>query len=211
MTSATARTETISINEWSSLYKIAGIAAILIVIIIPVQGVVFSIWRPPTTVPEWFALFQRNPIVGLLDLDLLLIVDYILTIPIYLALWVALRRANPSLAAIAVIMQIVSVTTYFASMVAFEMLTLSNLYTTAATDNERTIFLAAGQAMMTTWQGTAFNVSYFLGCIAMIAFSVVMLKSTIFSKTTAIFGLVAGILMIVPPTVGLVGLVLSFL
>jgi hypothetical protein len=64
--------------------------------------------------------------------------------------------------AIALILQIVSLATYL-STVAFEMLSLSNQYRAATTYVQRYASLAAGQAMLVTWQGTAFDVSYILG------------------------------------------------
>jgi hypothetical protein len=101
---------------------------------------------------------------------------------------------------------------YFASTVAFEMLTLSNQYARATTDAERSLFLAAGQAMLVTWQGTAFDVSYVLSALAVLIVSAVMLRSHhLFSKVTAYAGLSAGVLMSVPPTAGMIGVVFSLL
>jgi hypothetical protein len=158
----------------------------------------------------WFALFQDNALVGLLDMDLLLIVDYLLLIGVFSALWASLRRANESLMAIALILQLVATATYLASTVAFEMLTLSNQYATATTDVERSIFLAAGQTMLATWQGTAFDVSYVLSALAILTVSAVMLRShLLFSKVTGYAGLSAGILALVPPTAGTIGVVFS--
>ena len=139
--------------------------------------VVFFLWPPPNSVIGWFTLFQDNALVGLLDMDLLLIVDYLLLIGVFSALWASLRRANESLMAIALILQLVATATYLASTVAFEMLTLSNQYATATTEVERSIFLAAGQAMLATWQGTAFDVSYVLSGLAILIVSAVMLRS----------------------------------
>ncbi|HYZ60781.1 MAG TPA: hypothetical protein VE544_14095 [Nitrososphaeraceae archaeon] len=140
--------------------------------------VVFFLWPPPTSVIGWFALFQDNALVGLLDMDLLLIVDYLLLIGLFSALWASLRRANESLMAIALILQLVATASYLASTVAFEMLSLSNQYATATTDAERSLFLAAGQ-MLVTWQGTAFDVSYVLSALAVLIVSAVMLRSHI--------------------------------
>ena len=91
---------------------------------------VFILWPPPSSVIGWFTLFQENALVGLLNMDLLLIVDYLLLIGVFSALWASLRRANESLMAIALILQLVATATYLASTVAFEMLTLSNQYAT---------------------------------------------------------------------------------
>jgi len=174
---------------------------------------VFFIWLPPSSVIGWFTLFQDNALVGLLDMDLLLIVDYLLLIGVFSALWASLRRANESLMAIALILQVVATATYLASTVAFEMLSLSNQYATATTEVERSILLAAGQAMLVTWQGTAFDVSYILSALATLIVSAVMLRSPhhLFSKVTGYVGLSAGVLMLVPPTAGMIGVVFSLL
>jgi hypothetical protein len=172
--------------------------------------VVFFIWPPPNNVIGWFTLFQDNALVGLLDMDLLLIVDYLLLIGVFSALWASLRRANESLMAIALILQLVATAAYLSSTVAFEMLSLSNQYAVATTDAE-SLFLAAGQAMLVTWQGTAFDVSYVLSALAVLIVSAVMLRSHVFSKVTGYAGLSAGILMLVPPTAGMIGVVFSLL
>jgi len=186
-------------------------AALAVLVLIPIQMVVFFLWPPPNSVIGWFTLFQDNALVGLLDMDLLLIVDYLLLVGVFSALWASLRRANESLMAIALILQLVSTATYFASTVAFEMLSLSNQYGTASTEVERSTFLAAGQAMLATWQGTAFDVSYVLSALAILIVSAVMLRGHhyLFSKTTGYAGLSAGVLALVPPTAGVIGVVFS--
>jgi hypothetical protein len=195
---------------WQTLHRVGGVSALAVLVFIPIQMVVFFVWPPPNSVIGWFALFQDNALVGLLDMDLLLIVDYLLLIGVFSALWASLRRANESLMAIALILQLVATATYLASTVAFEMLTLSNQYATATTDVERSIFLAAGQTMLATWQGTAFDVSYVLSALAILTVSAVMLRShLLFSKVTGYAGLSAGILALVPPTAGTIGVVFS--
>lgn len=104
--------------------------------------------------------------MGLVDMDLLLTVDYVLMLAVFVAFWAALRRFNESFMTLALILQLVSIATYFASATAFQMLSLSNQYATATTDSERSIILAAGHTMLANWQGTAFNVSYILGSAA---------------------------------------------
>jgi hypothetical protein len=198
-------------KQWKSIYKLAAIAGITVAVLIPVQGAIFALWPPPQSVPEWFALFQHSKLIGLLDMDLLLTFDYLLFIVIFFALWGALKHANYPLASIAFIFEIVGIAAYLASAAAFEMLGLSKLYQSATSEDQRNNILAAGQAMYASWQGTAFTVSYILGCIALITISVVMLKSNVFSKPISYLGLAAGILMVVPPTVGPVGFIMSFL
>src|SRR4030067_386089 len=140
-------------SNWKSLYKFGGAAALAVLVFIPIQMIVFFVWPPPSTVMGWFTLFQGNALVGLLDMDLLLIVDYALMGMVFLALWAALRRASQSFMTMALTLELIGVATYFASTAAFEMLSLSNLYAAATTDAERSTLLAAGQAMLGTWQG----------------------------------------------------------
>lgn len=199
-----------STYAWQTLHRVGGMAALAVLVLIPVQMVVFILWPPPSSVIGWFTLFQENALVGLLNMDFLLIVDYLLLIGVFSALWAFLRRANESLMAIALILQLVATATYLASTVAFEMLTLSNQYATATTEVERSIFLAAGQTMLATWQGTAFDVSYVLSAIAILIVSAVMLRShQLFCKTTGYAGLSTGVLALVPPTAGRIGVIFS--
>jgi hypothetical protein len=71
------------------------------------------------------------------------------------------------------------------------------------------VLLAAGQALLVTWQGTAFAVGYILSGAALLIISVVMRRSTTFSKVTGYVGIVAGAAALVPANAGTVGLVLS--
>src|SRR3712207_4729598 len=116
----------------------------------------------------------------------------------YLALYAALRRVSESLMAIALTLGLVGIAAYFASTIAFEMLSLSNQYAAAATDVQRDAFLAAGQAMLAIYKGTASDVYYVLNAIVLFIIAPVMLRSGVFSKATAYAGLAAGVLMIVP-------------
>ena len=56
------------------------------------------------------------------------------------------------------------------------------------------MYLAAGEAMLATYTGTAFHLSYILGSIVLIIIPVVMLQSGLFSRRTAYLGLLANII-----------------
>lgn len=188
-----ARPEVTSIN-WSSLYKASGVAALLSVVFLPIQIIVFILNPPPSTIIGWFTLFQNNHLVGLLDLDLLLIVDQALAILIFIGLFIALFRFNPSFITIGAALGLVSTVLFIATNPAFAMLSLSDQYAAAATEAQRLTSLAAGQAVITGWQGSAFQASYFLGSIAPIVISLVMLRSKLFSKATAYLGIAANVI-----------------
>jgi hypothetical protein len=59
----------------------------------------------------------------------------------------------------------------------------------ATSEGERSLLLAAGQAMLATWEGTAFQVAYFLGSAVGLALGFVMLRSSNFGKVTAWMGI----------------------
>lgn len=200
--------ETLAIekNQWSNLFKVAGAAAIGVVAFIPIQMAVFIIHPPPATVTGWFSLFQSNALVGLMDLDLLLIIDQVLMGLIFLALYQVLKRSNRSFMLIALAMAMLGIASYFASTVAFEMLTLSNKYAVATTEADKSILESAGQVLIATWQGTAFDAGYVMEGIAMLMISIVMLGSGIFSKAASYTGIVLGIMSLVPPTVPVIGM-----
>ncbi len=197
-------------TRWNSLFKIGGISALVIVLIIPIQSYFFIVFPPPTTVIGFFELLQRNWFIGLMDLDLLYIINTVLMIFVYLALYIALRKVNESFMLIALITGLTGTVIYFSSTIAFEMLSLGNQYVAAPTEAERSIFLAAGETMLTIYKGTAFDVYYIISAFSLLLFAIVMLQSHVFSKTTAYFGLASGIFMVVPSTAGTIGLVFAF-
>lgn len=198
-------------SGWRSLYRIGAVAAVAVLALVPVQAAVFIVWPPPTTVAGFFSLFERNAIVGLLALDLLLMASWILSALMFVALYAALRRTRESLVTVALIAELVGLAVYFASNTAFSMLTLSQQYAAATTDADRTLFMAAGQAMLALYTGTAFNVSYLLSGVAALLMAVAMLRSGIFGRATAYVGITYAVLQVVPPTAGAAGMILSLL
>jgi hypothetical protein len=195
--------------NWKDLYRIASFAAAAIVIFIPVQILVYVTSPPPQTVEDYFILFHNNALLGLLSLDLLLMIDYVLMVPIFLAIYVILKKTNQSFAAIGVIMGLIGIAIYFSSNTAFDMLYLSQQYDAAKTDPQQSLYLlAAGQSMLATFQGTSFHVSYVLLSVATLVLSFLMLKDNVFDKKAGIAGIllaVVGLGLYVP----VVGLILS--
>ena len=196
-------------SAWRSLYKIGGAAALLVALFVPIQIIVFIIEPPPETVIGWFTLFQDNWLLGLLDMDLLLLIDQVASGILLLALFMALRRSSQSLMLIALTAALLGIAAYLASNTAFEMLSLSNRYAAAATEAEKAIFLAAGEGMLATWTGTAYSVGYVLVGISLLITGLVMLKSGRFGRVTAWVGVVMGVLSLVPASAGTVGLVFA--
>ncbi len=195
-----------------TLFKFGGIAALMVVVIALLQGPIFILYPQPTTVIGHFTQFQQNKLLGLVDLDLILILAEIGTIPVLLALYIALKRFNPAWLGIALAAGLGGIGLFLTVNPTLAMLFLSDQYAAAASEVQRAAFLAAGEALTAQYNGTAFGLFFILGGISYILFAMAMLKSGLFNRMTAYMGLAVGVMMLVPPlpVLGMVALVLSY-
>jgi hypothetical protein len=198
--------------SWRPLYRLGGIAALFALALIPLSAAIYFLWPPPSTVAGHLTLLHERPLLGLLSLDLPMLLSTVALLPIYLALYAALRHANPSFMALALVLGLVNLTTYVTTNPAFGLLTLSEPYATATTDAQRQTILGAGQAIYAISVGTAFDVGYVLAGVAALVIGIVMLRGggAIFGRATAYAGLTMGAFSLVPATAGTVGLVSAF-
>jgi hypothetical protein len=190
-------------SSW--LYRIGALAAALLVLVTVVHSSVYFVVGLPEDVVGWFGLFGDNPLGGLLAFELLMVGYVVLSVPVVLALYVALRRDSPSLMAVFAAISLVGITAFIVARPAFEMLSLSEGYAAAATDAQRSAYLAAGEATLAVFHGTAFWVSYLLGSVGGLIVAAVMLRTTVFSNTTAYLRIASSLLDfgLFVPTIGL--------
>jgi hypothetical protein len=179
------------------LCKLGGVTAIAIGLLLIGEIIVYATLPRSTTVVEHFEVFNENSLVGLLTFDLLGMVAYILFVPTVLALYGILRRTSETVMAVATVLFFVGVAEFFATNTGFSMLSLSDQYATATTDVERERLLAAGQAMLTIFNENAFLVSYVIVSASWTMMATAMLRSDLFSRFTAIAGMLAGMAGIV--------------
>ena len=196
-------------SAWRVLYKVGGAAALIAAVLFRRNlGAEFSLLRmigiidvgptmAPSSAMDWFALLHDNRLIGLTMLETFDLVNYALVGLIYLALYAALRRADAGSMALATAFGFVGIAVYLASNQAFAMLSLSDQYAAATTDAQRAMFLAAGEALLAINnpgaidQGIGVTISLFLVTLAGLIISIVMLRSSIFSRATAIVGILA--------------------
>ena len=193
----------ISYADWKSLIRVGGVAALIAGILfrrnLAAEIGLFSPQKSPIIVSNWFALLQSNRLLGLAYLNIFDIVNYALVGLMFLALYVVLKPINKSYMAIATTLALLGVAVYFASNTAFSMLSLSDQYAAATTTAERTMLLAAGQAMLAinrfsspgSQPGTGGLISLFLIAAAGMITSFVMLRSDVFNRTSAYVGILA--------------------
>ncbi len=193
--------DTVTVDPtYQNLYKPGGAAALIAAVLVLGEVVVLAIYPQPSTIRDWFMLIQSNRIIGLIDLWLLEVPMYLMFILMFLAIYMVLRKANQGLTLIALVTALLGIGIFLATNNPFSMLSLSNQYAAAATDAERSTFLAAGQVLLvnTNQRGIGgFNLGLFLVSIAGLIFSSVMLKSNSFSRSTAIFGILAHALSLI--------------
>lgn len=192
------------------LFRVAHYLSLLMLVLIPIQIIVFVISPPPDSVKGFFELYQQNPFLGLLSLDFLYLFNNVIIVVIYLALFIILYHERPVTVILALILGLVGVACYYPSNPSFEMLTLSNKYIQALAD-QQTIYLAAGEAVMAGYTGTAFNAYYVLSTICLLMFSYALIKSPQFKKSVGLWGLASGFFMIVPSSAGALGMIFSLL
>ena len=174
-------------SNWNSLHKIGSAAALIMVAITLAQFVVFVVAPPPLegSATDWFALFQKSAVLGLLGFESLLVIYALLSVLLSVALFTVLKPASQSLTALFLVLSVIGGIAFVVARPALEMLSLSNQYSAATTDAQRATIVAAGEVMVALFHGTAFQVSYILGSISGFLIAAAMLQSGIFSKTTA--------------------------
>lgn len=191
------------------LLRVGGLAALASVALIVVQVAVFAVWPPVHTVPEIFALMNKNPVLGLVSLDVLYVVNNLLVWLFYLGLGAALFPVSRSAVIVAVGLGTLQMAAYLASNPAVEMLTLARAHAATADAPGRAALAAAGEAVLTGWKGTAFLTYYSLGAIVLFVLFWLLRRTTDFPPSTARWALASGVLMLVPSSFGTVGLVFA--
>lgn len=196
--------------NFQPLYRIAQYLALVMLILIPVQILVYVISPPPNTVIGFFELYQQNPLLGLLSLDFLYLFNNLIIVILYLALFVLLFQEKPVTVLLAFIVGLIGIACYYPSNPAFEMLTLSHRYFQALPE-QKALYLAAGEALMVGYTGTTFDVYYVLSTICLLLFASALLKSTQFNKSLGLWAFISGFFMLIPSSAGSLGMVFSLL
>jgi len=134
---------------------------------------------------------QNSRVVGLLRLDLLTVIVMPLYYLLFTGIYVALRRTNGAYTALATALAFIGVTLFLATPSVFSMVYLSDQYVAATTEAQKSLFLAAGEAIIASdmWHSTGAIMGGILLQSAGVLISVVMLQSKVFSKVTAYVGI----------------------
>ena len=176
---------------WKPFYRIGAVAALLTVVLTLISLPVYLLWPLPnglqltaSTVTDLFSIFQNNWLHGLFDLDLVMLLATILVVPLNLALFICLRYVSPAWMSIALALSLIASAAYLAVNPSFTILSLNHAYYATSGQEQRSLVVAAGQATLAAYQGTGFDMYYIWGAFSILIMAVVMVRSTIFKKTT---------------------------
>jgi len=176
-------------TRWCSLYRIGASAALALALFAPVQVAVYVLKPPPATVTGWCAFLATDRVSALIDLDLLLVVDQVLTILMFLAFYQALPRARAAWSLVAVALGLLSAILMIAINPALGLLNLCLPPAGQGAVTGDAAALTAGLALLSQAQGSAFHTSYIVGSVGSIVLSLQMIGSPAFARSTAWFGL----------------------
>ena len=186
-------------TRWRGVLASAAAGAILTAICVPLQVALFIAVPPPAShaVGAWFDLFNTTPIIGLLSLDLLMMVEQVLAVPIILALFVLLLRAAPSATLLGAAAWLMGAILFLGSNTGFEMLALARGYA-AAGPTSQAAYIAAGQGMLASYwdMGTSFVFGYVLSAVGGILLGAALVRASALGRAT-------GWLLVVANVVGL--------
>ncbi len=184
-------------NSWKWIYKFGAVAALIAMsanladIILGFGGTEMVTYGTKSTV-EWFAIYQASWFRGVYALGILNIVYMVAMLPVYFALFGAHFEKQALAAALTLIIFLTAMSMYISNNTAIPLLVLSGKYSLAATDLQRTILIAAGEAVLS--RGEDFTagafIPLFLSGLAAIGISIIMLRGGIFGKVNAWIGLV---------------------
>ncbi|MDX9695447.1 MAG: DUF4386 family protein [Bacteroidales bacterium] len=189
-------------KQWKNIYTIGAIATIIVILGILLDIFVGSsmggdLTTIPKTAADRFNQFNQNAWLGLYNLDLLNITNQLFFIPGYFALYAAHRKVNNPFALLTLIVFLTGTILFIVHNTALPMLELSKKYAAAVSEQEKTLFAAAGEALLARGEHGSAGVfiGFLLPNIAGMMMAVLMYSANIFNKATAITGFLGSLLL----------------
>lgn len=179
--------------QWENFYKVNGFAAIILLVYsLATMVILGTIGAQPENAQAAFEMLAQNRLTGLLRLDVLSIFIIPLYYLLFLGFFITLKKTHPAPIAVAALLGCAGLTLFLATPSVFSWLALSDRFTVASSEAEKSMLLAAGEAILASdmWHGTGALVGGLLLQIGMVLASVCMLSGNVFSKATSWVGVV---------------------
>ena len=180
------------IKSLKTLNSLGAISCLVLLIYSLATLLVMSlIGGPPETIEQTFSILQDNKLTGLLRLDVMTVFIMPLYYLLFYNLFTALKNTDHILSAISMILAFSGLTLFLATPSVFSYLYLSDKFALAISEIQRNQILAAGESILASdmWHGTGARIGGLLLQSGALLISVVMLRSNVFNRLTAITGI----------------------
>lgn len=175
-----------------TFFTIGGIVCMILIVYSLITLLVMSILGgPPESAQECFAILLENRLYGLLRLDILTVFIIPLYYLLFYSLYIALKETDHSLVTISTVFAFAGLTLFLATPSVFSYLLLSDKFASSTSELQKSQLIAAGEAILASdmWHGTGARIGGLLLQTGAFLISVVMMKSNIFNKLTALTGI----------------------
>jgi hypothetical protein len=176
-----------------SIFKYGSIAAILSAASIAFAIIAYFIWPykgNTSSIEEILNVLQTDRIGGLIALDVSMLIIGPVTMLMFLALYIVLRRVNEPIALVALIMNMMAIVLVIVCRPLVELVMLSDQFSLATDYVEKSRVLAAGELLRLQLDGTAWATQTAFLMIAGLINNTLMLRTNYFKKRTAWTGIV---------------------
>jgi len=180
-------------SNWKNLFTLGGwVAIILLIYSVATMVILLGLGGPPATAQEILDMLRQNRLMGLLRLDALTTLIMPLYYLLFLGLYFALRKTHALAAALMLLLGCTGLTLFLAAPSFISWITLSDKFALATDDAQKTLLLAAGEAILATdlWHSSSAFIGGLLMQTSTLLISLVMLRGNTFRKATAWVGVV---------------------
>ena len=186
-----------SVEKQFKIFNRIGAISVFIALLVMLSEIFLTLLpdgaRVELTIEQLYEIYNRNWFMAMRNMGLMNIFASTLMIPVFFSLYLVHREQWTPLAAFSLIVSLISYGIFMADNVAFPFLELAGKFHEAGSETSRTILLAAGESLFA--KGASHTPGtfpgFFLGQLAGILFSVLIIKGRIFRKATGIIGLIA--------------------
>jgi hypothetical protein len=197
-----------------SIYKAGAIAAILSAVSITFAIIAYFIWPykgNTESIEAILLVLQTDRIGGLIALDVSMLFIGPITILMFLALYLLLKKVDEPMALLALILNLMAIALVIVCRPLVELLMLSDQLAAAKDMAEKARILAAGELLRLQLDGTVWAVQTAFFMLSGLINNTLMLRSPYFSKKTAWTGIIISVagLPFFLPEIGLAFLFLN--
>lgn len=199
------KTEIMNNFNPKNLYSIAGIAAIISILVILLGFVTYFIWpyTPGKDSAENILLLLHNdPLGGLISLDLFLFVGNLFSLALFLTLYISLRQVDEAVALIALAVGVIGLVLLIPARPILELVHLSQAYIAATSEAEKAQIVGSAATLLALFDGIGWYMNTLLGGLSLLTSSILMLRSRLYSKATAYVGIATNLVLcgfVIPP------------